>query len=66
MSLRARMPDGRWIYGAAAQQHKIKEDGGWDAHHQKFAEHVAKIAVREYNKDLTKQNLIIMDYKKIG
>ncbi len=64
MSLSSRMPDGRMIYGAAAQQHIIKEDGGWDEHHRKFAERVANIAVREYTKDLTKQNFSVIKGKK--
>lgn len=66
MPLSTKMPDGRIIYGAAAQQHIIKEDGGWDAHHQKFAERVAKIAVREYGKDLTKESFKVVKGKKIG
>lgn len=67
MSLSSKMPDGRTIYGAAAQQHIIKEDGGWDEHHRKFAERVADIAVREYNKDLSKQNFtVVKGKKKIG
>lgn len=62
--LSTRMPDGRMIYGTAAQQHIIKEDGGWDEHHRKFAERVANIAVREYNKDLIKENFTVVNGKK--
>lgn len=47
MSLSAKMPDGRMVYGGAAQQHIIKEDGGWKEHHRKFAEYVANIAVEK-------------------
>ena len=64
LKLSTRMPDGRMIYGAAAQQHIIKEDGGWDEHHRKFAERVANIAVREYNKDLIKENFTVVNGKK--
>ena len=67
MSLSSKMPDGSMIYGAAAQQHIMKEAGGWDEHHRKFAERVADIAVREYNKDLSKQNFtVVKGKKKIG
>lgn len=58
--LSARMPDGRMIYGAAAQQHIIKEDGGWDEHHRKFAERVADIALKELNNDLCRKNFKVL------
>ena len=67
MSLSSKMPDGRRIYGAAAQQHIIKEDGGWDEHHRKFAERVVNTVMKEYNKELSKKNFnVIKGKRKIG
>lgn len=60
MSLSAKMPDGRMVYGGAAQQHIIKEDGGWKEHHRKFAEYVANIAVEKYDKELSKKNFNVV------
>ncbi|ERI98210.1 hypothetical protein HMPREF1547_00119 [Blautia sp. KLE 1732] len=60
------MPDGRTIYGAAAQQHIIKDDGGWDEHHRKFAERVADIAMRELEKENRARNFTVIDGKKVG
>ena len=54
------------IYGAAAQQHIIKEDGGWDEHHRKFAERVADIAMRELEKENRARNFTVIDGKKVG
>ena len=62
----SRLPDGRTIYGAAAQQHIIKEDGGWDEHHRKFAERVADIAMRELEKENRARNFTVIDGKKVG
>lgn len=62
--LTAKMPDGRTIYGAAAQQHIIKENGGWDEHHRKFAEIVIDNAMREFEKLNRKQNFRILKGKK--
>lgn len=65
--LSAKMPDGRIIYGAAAQQHIIKEDGGWNEHHRKFAERVADIAVKEYEREnFAKTFSVINGNKKLG
>lgn len=65
--LSARMPDGRMIYGAAAQQHIIKEDGGWDEHHRKFASLVIDTVMKEYDKELNKKKFnVIKGKKKIG
>ena len=64
--LSAKMPDGRTIYGAAAQQHIIKEDGGWDEHHRKFAVRVADIAMRELEKENRSRNFTVIDGKKVG
>lgn len=43
----------RWIGGGAAQLHRIKEEGGWDMHHQNFA----RFVVQEYNKFLSERTL---------
>lgn len=64
--LSAKTPDGRTIYGAAAQQHIIKDDGGWDEHHRKFAERVADIAMRELEKENRARNFTVIDGKKVG
>lgn len=64
MSLQARMPDGRLISGAAAQQHIIKEDGGWDEHHRKFAQRVVDNVMREYNRELTHNAFQVIDGNK--
>ena len=69
--LSAKMPDGRTIYGAAAQQHIIKEAQvprakGWDEHHRKFAERVADIAMRELEKENRARNFTVIDGKKVG
>ena len=65
--LSARMPDGRMIYGAAAQQHIIKEDGGWDEHHRKFAERVVTTVMQEYDKELSKKKFnVIKGKRKVG
>lgn len=39
---------GKYVSGAAAQQMFIKHNGGWDEHHQKFAEAVAKEVTQAY------------------
>ena len=46
MSLSSKMPDGRTIYGAAAQQHIIKDNGGWEEHHSKFAKFVVDTVIK--------------------
>ena len=53
--LSTKMPDGRMIYGAAAQQHIIKENGGWDEHHRKFAERVIDTVMKEFTKENSKR-----------
>lgn len=40
--------DGRRLFGAAAQQHIIKRDGGWDNHHKKFAMEVINDFVEQH------------------
>lgn len=42
--------DGKKVYGAAAEQHIIKQNGGWDAHHEKFAEETQEIMFKELAK----------------
>lgn len=64
MSFSSKMPDGRTVYGSAAQQHIIKMNGGWDEHHRKFAEKVADIALKEYSKELSKQSVSIVQPKQ--
>lgn len=65
--LSAKMSDGRMVYGAAAQQHIIKEDGGWDEHHRKFAKLVVDVAMREYDKKLSKKKFdLVKGKKKVG
>lgn len=64
MPFSSKMSDGRIVYGAAAQQHIIKMDGGWDEHHRKFAEKVANIAVKEYSKELSEQSVSIVQPKQ--
>lgn len=62
--LSAKMPDGRMIYGAAAQQHIIKEDGGWYEHHRKFTERVINTVIKEYQKELTKKAFTVVNGKR--
>ena len=64
--LTAKMPDGRTVYGGAAQLHIIKDDGGWDEHHRKFAARVIDTVMKEYDKELAKRNLSILKGKKSG
>lgn len=61
----SRMPDGRLIYGAAAQQHIIKEDGGWDEHHKKFAKTVIdSVMDKMYEEQRKSVFTVINGYKK--
>lgn len=62
--LSTRMPDGRMVYGSAAQQHIIKEDGVWDEHHRKFAERVINNVMKKYDRELTKRNMTVVKGKK--
>ncbi len=39
--------DGKKVCGAAAEQHIIKQNGGWDPHHEKFAEETQEIMFKE-------------------
>ncbi|MFJ7979152.1 hypothetical protein ACIQ1D_02420 [Lysinibacillus xylanilyticus] len=43
---------GKQVSGAAAQQMIIKHNGGWEEHHQKFAERVAEETTIQYLKEL--------------
>ena len=62
--LSTKMPDGRMIYGAAAQQHIIKENGGWDEHHWKFAERVIDTVMKEFTKENSKRKFSVVDGKR--
>lgn len=42
--------NGKWVYGAPAQQHIIKKNGGWDSHHQRIIEN----AIKEFAKEQVK------------
>ena len=42
--------DGKKVCGAAAEQHIIKQNGGWDPHHEKFAEETQEIMFKELAK----------------
>lgn len=53
-----------YLFGAAAQQHIIKMDGGWDLHHRKFAERVVNTVMEEYNKELKKLKFSVLTGKK--
>jgi hypothetical protein len=35
--------NGKRVSGAAAQQHAIKQNGGWQEHHEKFGESILKV-----------------------
>lgn len=56
-----RFVNGKWIYGAAAQQNIIKSNGGWDEHHKKIIQNAitefAEKHVEELNKNFSKPNL---------
>lgn len=60
----SRMPDGRLIYGAAAQQHIIKEDGGWDEHHKKFANEVINQVMDKMYKENNRKIFTVVDNRK--
>ncbi|HFJ9368466.1 MULTISPECIES: hypothetical protein [Bacillus cereus group] len=51
---------GKWIAGAAAQQHIIRKNGGWEAHHEKFANRVTKIVLEEMESEYRKPKLRIV------
>lgn len=61
LSILRRFVNGKWVYGAAAQQNIIKSNGGWDEHHKK----IIRDAITEFaekhvdvlNKDLSKPKL---------
>lgn len=38
----------KWLYGAAAQQHIIRKNGGWDAHHEKFGSELLSEFVKTF------------------
>jgi hypothetical protein len=40
--------NGKKVSGAAAQQHTIKQNGGWHPHHEKFGESILKKFVSQF------------------
>jgi|GEM_PF-3967947 len=47
--------NGKRIFGAAAQQHIIKKNGGWDMFKEKIATRAASKAVKEVLKELDEE-----------
>lgn len=56
-----RFVNGKWVYGAAAQQNIIKSNGGWDEHHKKVISNAitefAENHVEKLNEDFNRPNL---------
>ena len=56
-----RYVNGKWVYGAAAQQNIIKSNGGWDEHNKKLILNAitefAEKHVEELNKDFSRPKL---------
>ncbi|MEC1177286.1 hypothetical protein P9B03_02215 [Metasolibacillus meyeri] len=56
-----RFVNGKWIYGAAAQQNIIKSNGGWNEHHKKIIQNaIAEFAenhVEKLNENFNRPNL---------
>lgn len=46
---------GKQVSGAAAQQMIIKHDGGWEAHHQKFADAIVQEMASSYLNQLEQE-----------
>ncbi len=52
--------NGKKLGGGAAQLHRIKENGGWDAYHEKLIGKVTKKVYEEVMKEMDKPNLKVV------